>query len=56
MFFQIAFFVFFFLFCFWLFQNRVPLCSPGYTRTPFVDQAGLKLTDIHQPLLPEYWD
>jgi hypothetical protein len=45
-------FMLFFCFCFVLFfvfllllfsQDRVSLCSPGYSGTHFVDQAGLKL-------------
>jgi hypothetical protein len=35
--------------CFVL-QDRVSLCSSGCSRTCSVDQAGLKLTEIHLPL------
>jgi hypothetical protein len=31
-------------------QDRVSLCSSGCSRTCSVDQAGLKLTEIHLPL------
>jgi hypothetical protein len=31
------------LFCFFVFQDRVSLCSPGCPGTHFVDQAGLEL-------------
>ena len=39
--------------CF-IFQDSVSLCSPGCPGT--VDQAGLELTEIDLPLLPECWD
>jgi hypothetical protein len=29
--------------CFWIFQDRVSLCSPGCPETHSVDQAGLEL-------------
>ena len=37
------------------FQDRVLLCNPACTRTWFwfLDQAGLKLTEIHLPLSPQ---
>ena len=35
------------------FQDRVSLCSCGYPGTHYVDQADLKLTEIHLPLAPE---
>ncbi|KAM7320530.1 hypothetical protein ACRRTK_020973 [Alexandromys fortis] len=37
-------------------QNTVSLCSPVCPGTCFVDQADLKLTEIHLPLPPECWD
>ena len=43
----------------WLFfspQDRALLCSPGCPGTHPVDQAGLKLTEIHLPLPSECWD
>ena len=43
------------LFCFFL--DGVSLCnSPSCPETHSVDQAGLKLTEIHLPLPPECWD
>jgi hypothetical protein len=33
----------FFFFFFWLFRDRVSLCSPGCPGTHSVDQAGLEL-------------
>jgi hypothetical protein len=36
----------FVLFCFVLFLNRLLLHSPGWLGTPYVNQAGLELTDI----------
>jgi hypothetical protein len=39
-----------------VFQNRVSLCSPGCPKTHSVDQAGLKITEIHLPLPPECGD
>ena len=49
---------FFFFFSFVLvFQDRVSLCnSPGCTGTRSVDQAGLRLTEIHLPLPLRCWD
>ena len=41
--------------CF-IFQDRVSLCSPGYSGTHIVDQAGLELIEIHLPLPPDCWD
>jgi hypothetical protein len=35
-----------FCFCFWFFQDRVSLCSPGCPGTHSVDQAGLKLRNL----------
>ena len=32
------------------------LCSPSCTRTHYVNQAGLELTDICLLLPPEYWN
>ena len=40
---------FFFLFK----EDRVALCSPGWPRTCYIDQAGCK---ISLPLSPECWD
>jgi hypothetical protein len=34
------------LFLFFVFQDRVSLCSPGFTGTHFVDQAGLELRNL----------
>jgi hypothetical protein len=34
---------FWFVFVFFVFQDRVSLCSPGCPGTHFVDQAGLEL-------------
>ena len=36
-------------------RDRVSLCSPGYTRTHSVDQAGFS-SEIRLPLPPECWD
>lgn len=40
---------------FWIcfFGGRAPLCSPRYSETHSIDEAGLELTDIHMILLPE---
>lgn len=40
------------------FQDKVSLCSPGWPGIHSVDQAGLRLTEISQPLCPplECWD
>jgi hypothetical protein len=35
--------------------DRVSLCSPGWPETHYVDQAGLKLTEIHLALPLECW-
>ena len=45
----------FVLFCF-VFQDRVSLCNSVCPGTCFVGQAGPKLTEIHLPLPPKYWD
>jgi hypothetical protein len=37
-------------------MRQVSLCSPGYPGTHYVDQASLKLTEVHLPLPPECWD
>lgn len=37
---------------FFVFQDRVSLCSPGCRGTHSVDQVGLELL----PLSPEFWD
>jgi hypothetical protein len=34
----------------------VSLCNPGCSGTHSVDQAGLELTEVCLPLLPECWD
>ena len=34
-----------------VFETEAP-CNPGWLRTHYVDQIGLKLTEIHLPLLP----
>jgi hypothetical protein len=39
-------FCLFVLFCFFVFRDRVSLCSPGCPGTHFVDQAGLKLRNL----------
>ena len=39
-----------------VFRDRVSLCKPGCPGTRSVDQAGLKLTETHLPLLTECWD
>ena len=36
----------------WVVQDRVSLCSFGCPRTHSEDQAGLRLTEIHLPLMP----
>ena len=40
-------------FCFVLIQS---LYGPGCPRIPYVDQAGLRLAEMHLPLPPEWWD
>ena len=45
-----------FLFFLSFFWNGVSLCSRGCPGTSSVDQAGLKLTDIHLPLPSVCWD
>ena len=48
---------FFFVFCFFWFFETGFLCSFGACPgTPFVDQAGLKLTEIGLLLPPKCWD
>jgi hypothetical protein len=37
-------------------QDRVSLYIPDCLRTHSIDQAGLKLTEIHLPLPPDCWD
>lgn len=37
------------------FLNRVSLCSPGWPRTSYIDQAGFKPTEICMSLTPLYW-
>ena len=46
---------FFVLFCFVFVFETEFLCI-GCPRTSYVDSAVLELTEIHLPLLPEYWD
>jgi hypothetical protein len=41
------------LFVVCIFRDRVSLCSPGCHRAYNVNKAGLKLTEISLPLLPE---
>lgn len=45
-------FVLFVLFCFLRQSSSVP----GYFENQAIDQACLKLTEIHLPLPPEFWD
>lgn len=49
-----------FAFIFVLFEVRglkqVILCSPGCCGTPYIDQAGLRLTEFCLLPLPELWD
>jgi hypothetical protein len=40
---------------FFIFWGRVSLCSPGCSGTCYVDQAGLKPTEICLPLAPGFW-
>jgi hypothetical protein len=35
------------------FLEWVSLCGPGGLSSDYIDQAGLELTEINQPLLPE---
>jgi hypothetical protein len=37
------------LFLFFIFQDRISLCSPGYSGTHFVDQVALELRDFPAP-------
>ena len=46
----------FFLFFFLVFQGRVSLYTASCPGICSVDQANLKLTEIHLPLPPEHWD
>lgn len=39
-------------FVIYLFFGRFSLCIPGWPRIHYVDQAGLELTEIHEPLQP----
>jgi hypothetical protein len=41
--FSLVFLFFLGFFCFFVFRDRVSLCSPGCPGTHFVDQAGLEL-------------
>jgi hypothetical protein len=52
---QIHSFIFLFL-SFFLSQDRVSLGSTDCPRTPYIDLAGPKLTEIHLALPPECWD
>ena len=38
------------------FKTGFYLCTLGFPGTYFVDQAGLKLTEIHLPVPPKCWD
>ena len=50
-------FIYSFIYSFLTCQDRVSVCkSPGYPGIHFVDQAGLKLREIHLPLPPQCWD
>lgn len=42
--------------CFYLFEDRVLLCSLCRPETCYIDQASLKLSELHLPLPPESWD
>jgi hypothetical protein len=42
----------FFGFLFFVFRDRVFLCSPGFPGTHFVDQAGLELRNPRAPPRP----
>ena len=45
------------LFCFVTFLRQGSLCnSPGCPGSHSVDQTDLKLTEIHLPLAPEFWN
>lgn len=37
-------------------RGMVSLCSTGWSKTYYADQAGLKLTQIHQPLPTDTWE
>jgi hypothetical protein len=37
-------------------SHRVSLCYPGWPDTHYVDQASLKLREIHLSLPPKCWD
>lgn len=41
---------------FFIRKGMVSLCSSGWSRTYYADQAGLKLTQIHQPLHIDSWE
>ena len=41
---------------FLVFWDRVSLCSSGLSGTSYIDQASIKLTEIHLPLPPKCWD
>jgi hypothetical protein len=38
--------LFYFILFYFIFQDRVSLCSPGCPGTDFVDQAGLELRNL----------
>jgi hypothetical protein len=49
----------FWLLCNFVFEMRqgdVLLCNPVWARILYIDQTGLKLTEICLPLSPNYWD
>ena len=48
----------FFLFCIFVFQDKISLCSLSCPGPCSVDQAGLHLTEVCLPLPPncKYWD
>lgn len=48
--------LFFLIFSWFCFGDKVSLYIPGYLRTLHIDQAGLKLTKICLPLPPQCWD
>lgn len=35
---------------------EIRFCCPDYPGTHLVDQTGLDLTEVHQPLPPKCWD
>ena len=49
-------FFFYFDLAWFSFQDRVSLCSPGCPGPHVVDQAGLKLRDLHVSASAKCWD